>query len=166
MRRQAPNGVIGRILQASLAICVLFPLVGCNERTGDQLTGRNPAKPPAARFVREIEWAGKGTWVKADTHIHTNFSDGSHTPNEVVAKATAYGCQVIAITDHSDDNLRAGSPEYAKEIVAARAAYPKMVILAGLEWNIPPWDGEKHAAVLVPSGPNEWKILAEFKSRF
>lgn len=37
---------------------------------------------------------------KADLHIHTNFSDGRATPEEVVNIALAIGLQAIAITDH------------------------------------------------------------------
>jgi hypothetical protein len=104
--------------------------------------------------------------LKADTHIHTKFSDGRHTVAEVVAKAAEYGCDVIAITDHADRELKAATKEYAEAISAARREYPEMIILAGLEWNIPPWGGDEHATVLVPPGPNEWALLAEFKERF
>jgi hypothetical protein len=41
-----------------------------------------------------------------------------------------------------------------------------MVILAGLEWNVPPWGGDDHATVLVPPGPDEWRVLEEFKKQF
>jgi len=36
----------------------------------------------------------------ADLHIHTNFSDGSGAPEEVVCEAEALGLEIIAITDH------------------------------------------------------------------
>jgi len=35
-----------------------------------------------------------------DLHIHTNASDGAHTPAEVVRIAAKSGMDVIAITDH------------------------------------------------------------------
>ena len=120
----------------------------------------------ASRFVREIPWAGRGVWLKIDTHVHTRFSDGGYTPAEVVAKAVEHGCDAIAITDHADRNLKAATPEYEAAIVALRQQHPSLVIIAGLEWNIPPWGGDEHATVLVPPGPHEWKTLAEFKARF
>ncbi len=42
----------------------------------------------------------------ADLHIHTTFSDGSYTPEEVVARALRNGVTAIAVCDH---NLTAGS---------------------------------------------------------
>ncbi len=35
-----------------------------------------------------------------DLHIHTNFSDGTDSPNEIVEKSKAIGLNAISITDH------------------------------------------------------------------
>ena len=84
----------------------------------------------APRFVREIPWHGRGVWLKADTHIHTEFSDGGYDLRDVVAKAAGHGCDVVAVTDHLDVNLDAATPEYFAAIEAARNAHPQMAILA------------------------------------
>jgi predicted metal-dependent phosphoesterase TrpH len=42
---------------------------------------------------------------KVDLHIHTNHSDGFHSPKEIVEKAKNAGLDIISITDH--DNLSA-----------------------------------------------------------
>jgi predicted metal-dependent phosphoesterase TrpH len=36
----------------------------------------------------------------ADLHLHTNFSDGTYTPEELAARASQLGFAVIALTDH------------------------------------------------------------------
>src|SRR5439155_17862716 len=36
----------------------------------------------------------------ADLHLHTNFSDGTYTPAELVGSAKQFGFSAIALTDH------------------------------------------------------------------
>ena len=36
----------------------------------------------------------------ADLHIHTNFSDGICSPNEIINQAIIAGLEKISITDH------------------------------------------------------------------
>ena len=36
----------------------------------------------------------------ADLHLHTNFSDGTYSPEELVAQAKRFGFSAIALTDH------------------------------------------------------------------
>jgi hypothetical protein len=38
--------------------------------------------------------------VTADLHLHTNFSDGTFTPEELAAEAKRHGLHAIALTDH------------------------------------------------------------------
>lgn len=39
--------------------------------------------------------------IKGDLHIHTDWSDGSDSMEDMVQAAVDYGCEYIAITDHS-----------------------------------------------------------------
>jgi glycopeptide antibiotics resistance protein len=144
------NGLVGVILAGSLFV------LGCN-RSG-------PLEP--ARFVREIPWAEQGVWLKADTHVHTNFSDGALPLADVVTRARLYGVDVLAITDHADPELKATSDEYFAELALARAENPELVILAGLEWNLPPWGGREHATLLVSPASDEKQLLREFQRSF
>ncbi len=43
--------------------------------------------------------------IKADLHTHTHFSDGYHTPEELIQRANAAGLTHLSITDH--DNVDA-----------------------------------------------------------
>lgn len=119
-----------------------------------------------AKFIKQIPWAEQGYWLKADTHIHSSFSDGAHSINEIASNAIRYGCDVIAITDHSDRNLKGASFEYEQQISIARRTFPNLIIVSGIEWNIPPYDGDQHVSVLISPGPNEFEILREFKKQF
>jgi len=38
--------------------------------------------------------------MKIDLHCHSNLSDGSLTPRELAARATARGVEILSITDH------------------------------------------------------------------
>ncbi|MCQ2560126.1 MAG: PHP domain-containing protein [Clostridia bacterium] len=38
--------------------------------------------------------------MTADLHIHTDYSDGKNTPQEIVEMAVQMGLQAVAITDH------------------------------------------------------------------
>ena len=113
-----------------------------------------------------MDWVGKGIWLKADLHLHTTFSDGNHSVAEVIAKAAAFGCDVIAVTDHAYHNLKSATPEYFEAINASRREHPQLVILAGIEWNVPPWGRRKHVSVLVPPGPRESMTLLKIKQFF
>lgn len=108
----------------------------------------------------------KGHWLKVDAHLHSTFSDGAHTIDELAAQAVKYGCDVIAITDHADRDRNAASADFAEAISAARRQHPNLLIVAGLEWNLPPWGCDEHATLLMPRGDNEFLNLAEFKAQF
>ena len=55
---------------------------------------------------------------RIDLHIHTDYSDGTHTPDEVVQMAKAASLRAIAITDHDTmEGWEALSPAEGIEII-------------------------------------------------
>ncbi len=158
-----------RCLFISLACIPLTLSMGCRQPDAPRKTG--PEEPtaaleptPGASFSRQIPWIDAAEWLKVDTHVHTTFSDGSFPILAVVEAAKANGCDAVAITDHSDRNLQAASPEYFAQIRHARETFPNITVIAGLEWNIPPYNGQEHVTVLF--APEHENRLAEFKQRF
>jgi len=128
------------------------------------LVVRCAAQAPAAALTREVPWSGKGVWLAADTHVHTKFSDGAGTPAETTAKARSFGCDVVGFADHGDNDRKGATTEYFDAIDEARRAQPEMVVMGGMEWNLPPWGGDEHATVFVPASKE--RRLTEFKASF
>lgn len=55
----------------------------------------------------------QSSWYRGDFHAHTNFSDGVHTPLELLEIARAEGLDFFAITDHNSIDAYAhfGEPD-------------------------------------------------------
>jgi len=80
--------------------------------------------------------------IKGELHLHTKYSDGACSIEEMVEAAIAQGYQYIAITDHSE-SLRIASgltvedlEEQAEEIAEVQEKYPDFKILSGIEVDI------------------------------
>lgn len=82
--------------------------------------------------------------IHGDLHMHSTWSDGAQSIEEMVQFALEKGYQYIAITDHSkflrvanglnESRLR----KQRKEIERLRLDYPEIEILAGVEMDILP----------------------------
>src|SRR5205085_819839 len=82
-----------------------------------------------------------GLWIFndmkfADLHLHTNFSDGTFSPEELVSQAQTAGLACIALTDH--DTVEG----CARAAVAAKAV--KMEFIPGSELTAEHDDTEVH----------------------
>ena len=129
-------------------------LCGCTSKEG-------------AEFTRTIPWALTGDWLVGDLHTHSRFSDGVLSAGDLVERAVLSGCQVMALTDHSDltGDIATASPEYMAALRQLRSRYPGLVLIGGIEWNIPPYEGREHVNLLVdPSIESE--VLPLFRQQF
>ncbi|MFS0672995.1 DNA polymerase/3'-5' exonuclease PolX [Ornithinibacillus sp. 179-J 7C1 HS] len=80
--------------------------------------------------------------IRGDIHMHTTWSDGAQTLEEMVNQARNYGYEYIAITDHSknlrvangldEDRLRSQRDEIAK----LNEKYSDIHIFSGVEMDI------------------------------
>ncbi len=110
-----------------------------------------PFIPPELRENRgEIEAAREGRLpelvtlgeIKGDLHCHTNWSDGRHSVEEMVAFARSLGYEYIAITDHSKRlAMTRGLDEerlllQAREIDKVQKKFKDIQILKGIEVDI------------------------------
>lgn len=129
------------------------------------LLGGCDRSPP--ELQRSIPWSVGGTSLTADLHSHTTFSDGKLSVDTLVEQAFLSGCDVLAVTDHSDLTANIGSAghEYFSALERARRANPGLLLLGGIEWNIPPHGGAEHVTVLLEPG-KETELLGIFRHRF
>lgn len=80
--------------------------------------------------------------ILGDLHMHTRWSDGRDTVDDMVRAAHALGYRYLAITDHSPRSSAARNltlediDRQADEIAAVRERYPAMTILHGCEVDI------------------------------
>lgn len=112
-----------------------------------------PWIPPELREDRgEIEAAMEGKLpaflslddLRGDLHIHTDWTDGHDTLEDMVAKAEGLGYEYVCVSDHSKaqaflrglDATRLG--EQAKAIAAVQKKHPKIRILRAIECDILP----------------------------
>ena len=79
--------------------------------------------------------------IKQDFHVHTTYSDGDNSPEEMILAAIDKGMTKIGISDHSytwfDETYcvpKERIAEYKKEIAALREKYKDQIkVLCGVE---------------------------------
>ena len=75
--------------------------------------------------------------INIDLHLHTNKSDGTLSPSEIVELSFNKGLKIIAITDHDTTD---GISE-ASDVIAN---HPEMTLIPGIELSVDIPGGEIH----------------------
>lgn len=134
-----------------------------DERTGKRVAGKEEKDvykflkldyvPPELREdTGEIEAAAKGRLpdliefkdIRGDFHVHSEWSDGAHSLEELAAAAKKKGYEYIVATDHSESLKVAGGlnkkelKEKIAEIRKLNKRLKGMTLLAGTEVDILP----------------------------
>jgi DNA polymerase (family 10) len=137
----------------------VFRLAGADEEVW--IAGREEADvyaevglawiPPELREDRgEIEAAAAGRLprlievgdLRGDLHMHSTWSDGRNTLEEMVAGCVAHGYEYMAISDHSKALAMVGGLDARRlalqwlEIDAVRARHPEILLLRAMEVDI------------------------------
>lgn len=110
---------------------------------------------PAAVIRGDIPWAGQRADLIADLHTHTRTSDGSLAAPDLVAASVAAGCDILAITDHSDVGASGGDAQ-RRAIATLRRQHPELILFLGLELNIPAYAGREHMNILLHPDQEAW----------
>lgn len=111
---------------------------------------------------KRIPWSNKEANLVMDHHIHTDYSDGRFTVNEISERALSSGCDVIAITDHTDSK-RVFSNDRINDIKLARLFFEQLLIINGVELNAPSYGKQEHINLLVAPSAED-KFYAQFNS--
>lgn len=86
-----------------------------------------------ARYARRMALSSPGFAGPADLHLHSNHSDGTESPAEVVRQAYAHGVRTLALTDHDRST---GWDEAGDTAVALGMTFlPGMELSAKHEWR-------------------------------
>jgi DNA polymerase (family 10) len=106
--------------------------------------------PELRHDTGEIEAAASGALptlvgredIRGDLHLHTTYSDGRDSLEEMVQTAAALGYEYIAITDHSERSAASKTltkntlMRQREEIDVLRQQFPALTILQGVEVDI------------------------------
>lgn len=84
-----------------------------------------------------------------DLHTHSNKSDGSYSPAELVDYAIAKGLSAVALTDHDTIDGLAEAVSYAKSL--AQAGKPAVEVVPGIEFSTKHGERDVHVVGLYIS---------------
>ena len=77
-----------------------------------------------------------------DSHLHTNWTDGENTVDEMIRAAQTSGLKWIIFSEHNRKNSEYSYKEFCKEIEAKSRIYKNITLIKGAECKIKNFNGE------------------------
>ena len=128
------------------------PVVAASEEAIYAAIGLPFIPPEVRQGDGEVEAAAHGTLpalvshadIRGDLHMHTTWSDGHDSTEQMVAACRGLGYEYLAITDHSPSSAASRNlsiedvARQGDEIAGLRERYPDITILHGCEVDILP----------------------------
>lgn len=107
-------------------------------------------------LVRQHAWSNAPVILTADLHTHSTSSDGQWSEAELVRRASESGCDVLAITDHSDVQGSASDAQF-DQLSQLRREFPGILLFLGIEAEMPSYKGREHLNVILnPEDERGW----------
>ena len=99
------------------------------------------------RMTKEKKQKGVYTCMRAvDLHTHSNKSDGSYSPTELVDYAIAKGLSAVALTDHDTTDGLEEAVAHAETLT--RTGKPSVEVIPGIEFSTKHEDKDVHVVGL------------------
>ncbi|MFN2287530.1 MAG: VanZ family protein [Chromatocurvus sp.] len=110
---------------------------------------------PTAVVRNEVPWAWQRADLIADLQTPARTSNGSLEGSDLVTGAVGAGCDILAVTDHSDV-APSGGDKQRQSIAALRREHPELLLFLGMELELPYRGGEHMSILLHPEQEAEW----------
>ncbi|ABY93642.1 PHP domain-containing protein [Thermoanaerobacter sp. CM-CNRG TB177] len=98
-------------------------------------------------FIQSIP--SDSSWIPAQLHVHSNFSDGKKTPQEIVNIYKGMGYKVVYITDHTDLIPQHGGWSSYSEAMANASSASGIPVYPGAEMTVVSSTGEVQGDLLA-----------------
>ena len=99
--------------------------------------------------------------MKCALHIHTNLSDGLHSPEEIIQAYQERGFRCVAITDHQ---FMTPANYYNYLLMLNHKLSEEMMILPGIELDYEPWN--YHHLLQIKANQETLRILCHPRAYF
>jgi len=116
-----------------------------------------PSENEGVQLFDAPTWRDDGVWLHGDLHVHRMLV--GRKGQWIARAARNAGLDFVASTEHAHYEFGRAR----QTLDELRRRHPEIIILAGIEWNLP---GGGHASVILDTPPDEIELLKEFANTF